>query len=279
MHRIVINLLTLVLLGSLSSCSVERKLAREFVNNAKSGAVMLLAPDFVYLNSYKVPYFENFDLLLKHEKDSVTFFNSDVVQYIDDSLYLSNYMKSLSWGLQFYGLTVYKDAAADKFMNSEDREGYIINVVQLQLEEYLDSIADATSYDYEMQEYLPLYVTALNYNNWFEVTRVNHIQSAPVVLFNSRTMTDQFSGYVRYYPLTGDFNYEYTVDSLKPNDVYIAASDLGYLHAQWMFDYMMNDYVSKHVPEGRPVYKTFTYLRSANIITNQKKSPFTVITE
>ncbi len=240
---------------------------------------MLLAPDFVYKNSFKLPYTTNPDLLLKHEKDSLAYFNSDVVQFIDDSLYISNYMKSLSWGLQYYGLTVYKDQAAEKFLNTDNRSGYIVNVVQLQLEEYLDSVSKVSTYDYEMQEYLPLYITALNLNNWIEVTKVNHVQSAPVVLFNSRMVTDQLSGYVRYYPLTGDFNYEYTVDSITTNEVYNAASDLGYVHAQWLFDYLMNQYIWNNLPDNRPVFKYFTYIRNANIITNQKKMPFTVITE
>lgn len=272
------NLLLVISLILLASCSVERRLAQEFIKEHKHGAVMLIAPDYLYKSSYKVPYIKNFDALPQQEKDSIAYFNSDIVQFCDDSAYISYFIEGLKKGFTYFGLTVYEGNAASDFLNHGD-EAYIFNLAQIQLEEYFDSISDATSYDTESANTEAIFITAINLNNWIEITKLNHVKSDPQMLFSSQSITDDFKGNFIYYPLTGDFDYNYTIDSLTVEKLYNSARTLGFRHSQWLFDYLMNDFVMKSLPQGQVRNKLFTYDFEYRILKKLKWEPFTEINE
>lgn len=260
MPRGVTNLIWFVCIIAFSaiSCSPERKLANQYLKEKTPGAILLIAPDFVYKNSFKIPEVKNFESLPQATKDSIAFYTSDVLQYCDDSVYINRFMHSLNRGLTYFGFSVYYNQPADEFLSS-GYESYIINIAQIQLEEYLDSISDDTSYDSESQNYMSLFVTAININNWVELTKLNHEQSKARVLYNSQTITDDFTGTFAYYPETGRFSYNYTIDSLDIDKLYLASSELGFRYSQWLFDYIMNDYIRKNLPKSIQQEKFYTF--------------------
>lgn len=273
MVRVLKNLLILSCLIWSVSCSPERKLAKKYIKEHSPGGVMLISPDFVYMNSFKIPYVENFEAMPQHQKDSLAFYSSDVLQYTIDSVYIKRFMESLSRGLTYMGFSVFYNQPVDQFLNTED-ESYIINLVQMQLEEYYDSISDESSYDYETQNYNVLYVTAINLNNWVELTRLNHIKTEPQVLFNSQTITDDFIGNFRYFPESGRFDFEYEIDSLTEQKLYRAAGELGYKYSQWIFDFILNDYVKKNLEHGYVQEFLFTYDFRNKALKRLKWRPF-----
>ena len=268
-------LLSLILL---TACSPERKLAKKFVKEDKPGAVMLITPAMVYKNSFKIPYVENFESLPQETKDSISFFNSDVVQFCDDSTYINNFLEGLNRGFRFFGLQVYHGNDASDFLNN-GKESYIFNFAQIQLEEFLDSISEQTSYDSSAANTEAIFVTAVNMNNWIEITKLNHVKSEPTMLFSSQMITDDFNGHFIYYPLTGEFDYQYTVDSLTVDKLYNSARTLGFRHAQWLFDYLLNDYILKNMPEGKLREKMFSYDFEYRILKKLKYQPFEEIPE
>lgn len=267
------------LLTVIASCSPERRLASRYLNNKKSEAILLVAPDFIYKNSYKVPFLENFDSYSQYEKDSISYFTSDVVQYINDSVYISLFMNSLSNGLRYFGYKTYNDESADKFLEQKNNTSLIINYAQIQVEEYFDSINKYTSYDYLLTQSEPIFITAINMNNWLELAGLNNVDSSPIVLFNTRIITDDFKGNFIYYPLTGSYSYRYTIDSLSIDKLYNAAHSLGSLHSQWIFDYLMNEYVRKNLPQNRVPQKKFTFDLKNGVLKKMKRENFEVITD
>lgn len=259
-----------------ASCTMERKLAQKFIKEHKPGAIMLIAPDFVYKTSFKIPYIENFDALRQEEKDSIAYFNSDIVQFCNDSTYISNFIEGLNRGFNYFGFPVYEGRNASEFLNHGD-EAYIFNIAQIQLEEYFDSISGQTSYDAESANLEPIFVTAINLNNWIEVIKLNHEKSEPRMLFNSQSITDDFNGHFIYYPLTGEFDYTYTIDSLSVEKLYNSARTLGFRHSQWLFDFLLNDYILKNMPEGSVPEKLFTFDFEYRILKRLNWEPFTEI--
>lgn len=273
MYKGLCNLFILFIALVLVSCGTERRLAQKYLKEHKPGAVMLIAPDFVYKNSYKIPYMASFESLPQEKKDSIAFYMSDVLQYCDDSVYISDFMQSLTKGLKYFGFSVYYNQPADEFLNS-GYESYILNFVQMQLEEYYDSITDDTSYDYESQNYMSLFVTAINLNNWIEITKLNHEKYKPVLLYNSQTITDDFKGDFNYYPITGAYSFDYQIDSLNTEKLYKASADLGYRYAQWIFDYTLNDYIRKNMPANERVDQLFTFDFKNKLLKRLKWQPF-----
>ncbi|HLO90304.1 MAG: hypothetical protein ACM3ME_06930 [Chloroflexota bacterium] len=273
MYKGIYNLFILLLAMVLLSCGPERRLAQKYLKENKPGAILLIAPDFLYKNSYKIPYIKNFETLPQEKKDSIAYFTSDVLQYTQDSIYIKNFMQSLTRGLKYFGFSVYFNQPADEFLN-KGYESYILNFVQIQLEEYFDSISDESSYDSESQNYMSLFVTAMNLNNWIEVTKLNHEQYKPKLLYSSQTITDDFNGNFVYYPLTGKFDYDYVIDSLNVDKLYTASSELGYKHAQWIFDYILNDYIKRNMPPGVAYDQRFTYDFKNKMLKRLKWQPF-----
>lgn len=273
MKRLTKFSLLLLFVGLLTSCSIERRLAQRYVKDTKPGAVLLIAPDFIWKTSFKVPEMENFDQLEQWEKDSVAFENSSVLKHSADSLYIDSFMSSLKYGLSVMGYTVYYDNP-ETFLDSEYKPSHIINFVQMQLEEYYEPINEEADYDDTTSAEFEIYVTAINMNHWLELSELNNGDDKPDLLFNTHIIYDDLYGEFRYFPLTGGYIYVYSVDSLNTDKLYLAASNQGLLYAKWIYDYMMNDYIIKNMPDGRlPEYR-YSYDMQYRWITKQKFDPF-----
>lgn len=265
-----------VLAVAMTSCSTERRLAADYVKKKEPLAMLMLVPDYIYKSSFKVPDIEDFDSLPAVIQDSLLYFSSNLVQHIDDSVFLNNYLKGLSLGLRQLGYTVYKPDAARYFIGNGS-QAVIVNLAQLQLEEYYESISDEASFGEDEQYNQEIFITALNVNSWIELSRLNHTDTMKRILYSSKTFTDYFDGGFQYFPLTGDVKYYYSIDSLTVDEVYFNASNMGYIYAGYLFDYLMNEYIYLNMPEGRIPEKAFTFDRNSGMLRKSKGQGFTRI--
>lgn len=271
-HSLILCLFALGLLH-LTSCSPERRLANHFIKERNPAAILLLSPEFSYKYSFKIPDIENFDSLDKQTQDSLLFYNSKLLQYINDSLLIKSYMNGLSSGLKSLGFNVYTSGTTESFVN-RGSDGLIVNIPQLELEEFFDSISenvvlgDEELYNYE------LYITAVNFNSWFELTQVNQ-QDSVLVLYSSNSLTDRLDGGFRYFPFSGQVKYEYTIDSLEVKDIYPAAASIGDLYARLLHNFLMNDYIQKNMATGYETAKYYTWDPLSGRIRNYKGQKFT----
>lgn len=257
----------------LASCSPERGLAKRFVRERQPLSILLLPPEFSYKYNFKIPDIENFDSLPKLTQDSLLYYNSELLQYISDSLLISGYINGMSSGLKTLGFNVHASESSESFVN-RGSEGLIVNIAQIELEEYFDSISENASFgDEELYNY-ELYLTALNINSWFELTRVNQ-QDTTLVLYASNTLTDKFDGGFRYFPFSGDVKYEYTIDSLRLDEIYPSISFYGNLYAGYLFDFLMNDYIARNLQAGYQPSGYYTYDRLTGAIRKNNGQRFT----
>ncbi|MCB9016259.1 MAG: hypothetical protein H6541_10730 [Lentimicrobiaceae bacterium] len=272
-RKSLIAALAVMLMLLTGSCSVERQLAAEFMKKKEPVAVLLLAPDFMYKYSYKIPPVDNFNQLPAEVQDSLLFFNSDLIQYLNDSSFFNAYINGLSRGLRQLGYTVYREASTGDFINNKSK-AMIVNLAQLQLEEFYDSISDEASYSDEENYNYGLFITALNVNSWLELSHLNQNDTAKRVLYASETYTDYFDGGFRYFPLTGEVKYYYTIDTLTPDQVYYYASNTGYQYAGYLFDYLLNSYITQHMPDKSQPIQPYTYDRNSGMIRKSKGQGF-----
>ncbi len=236
-------------------------------------AILLLPPEFSFKYNYKIPDIENFDSLPKLTQDSLLFYNSNLLQYISDSLFISAYIKGMSLGLKTLGFIVHTSESSESFV-SRGSEGLIVNIAQIELEEYFDSISENASFGDEELYNFGLYLTALNINSWFELTRVNQQDTTPV-LYASNTLADRFEGGFRYSPFSGEVKYEYTIDSLRLDEIYPSANFFGNLYAGYLFDFLMNDYISHNLTNGLKPTGYYTYDRITGTVRKNKGPRFT----
>jgi hypothetical protein len=55
--------------------------------------------------------------------------------------------------------------------------------------------------------------------------------------------------------------YEYTIDSLRLDEIYPSVSFFGNLYAGYLFDFLMNDYIARNLQAGYQPSGYYTYDR------------------
>ncbi len=238
----------------LNSCNIEKKIAREYVSANKNISILILPPDFVYKTNLKTYEIKNFDSYDDFTKDSLLFENSLFLKYISDSIFLKNYTDNLNVELSKMGFNVYLSNNLNKFL-SVKTSAYILNIAQLEIEEYKMPISDNDIYDDTILYYKNFDINAININSWFEITKLNDTKYHKKLLYDSQYITDKFKGGFTYNPFTGKVRYKYSSQELNVDDIYKFSSVLGERYADYIYDYFLNEYIIQQIPkENQPKY-------------------------
>lgn len=246
-------LLFLLLITTLISCSLERKIAKNYVKTKDEKAVLLFFPKELFKANLKVyPAYKN-DSLQVPNHDSFLMDSSLFLKYINDSLFLAKCEQNMIKELGAYGIKVYGFDQVDEFIKRKD-SSYIINLAQIQLEEYIHTEkveAEIDVHDY----YCDIDLNAVNLNAWFEMERNQVPNEKYPVLYSSYFIYDDLKGeFIRSSPI-GDVTFRYKLDTMQLADIYNLAELAGKKYAINFYDYMLNIYVQDHLPKDqRPVF-------------------------
>lgn len=244
----------------LTSCSTERRLAHEYHTQKSKASIMLILPDMIYKAGFKVPDSINPDSLNENERKSVLLNYTDLIKNIDDTLFTEGYGSGMAYGLRQLGYKVYRDQNIHEFLENGNKQ-IILNLAQLELEEFYTPIRDESRFSDEDIYRHEFYITSVNINTWHEVTGLNHNDSVMQVLFKSHTASDHYDAGFRYFAISGEVKYLFTIDSLTVFDLYEAARNTGYLNAFNFHNYLLNEYISKNMPQGSIPYRKFEFDR------------------
>lgn len=261
----------------LSSCSIERKIAMQFINQENKGSILIFTPELINKVNLKEYDTVDFEKMTDYQVDSMRFFFSDYLQYLSDSVLLTNYVNSYIQGLKDYGYEVYTQDYIDLFME-DTLASYVVNIAQIEIEEFYYEIRD--------QEYLSgeLYyadhdLNALNFNSWFEIKKLNAEDISKNMLFASSFISDDLYSSFRQYLFSAEIEYDYVIDTLTLEGIYELSKSLGGLYADYTNDYLMNDFVSSNLPEGEVLKSYFSYDLQTNSILPANENRFEVIPE
>ncbi len=269
-------LIAVFALSVMFSCSPERKLAKQFMKSEQPAAILLLAPDYVFKTSYKLPDSLDLTQIPSYLHDSVLLANTDLIRFVKDSTYLAEFMRGMRNEFSMLRLPVYDSERTVDFLAIENN-ALILNLAQAGLEEFYDSVAETARFDDDEVYNYDFFITSVNMNFWFELSGVNHSDSTIRVLFSQQTVADWVNGDFRYFPLSGDVKYIYDVDSLQVNDIYYFAGRAGQLNASYLHDYLLNKYIQTHMPGGRLPEKMFSYDRNSGLLKKLKNQGFTEV--
>jgi hypothetical protein len=245
---------------SLQSCLPERKVAKPFIDAQHMINLLVIPPDYVFKYNHKGESIEGFDEVPANLQDSALWVNSRYLQYLSDSTLLDNYMNNFITELRNLGFNVYLDDAVDSFMTGKP-QSYVLDVSQMQLDEYFYPMEDEESF-MDTVYYKKVNLNAIDFGCWFDLSKANTENAKKTVLYSNATSYDSFEG--RFYndPFTGRVRYKYNIDSLTVKDVYEMATYLGKKHAGYLYDFFMNQYIAKHMPEGTTLQDYYHYSRS-----------------
>jgi hypothetical protein len=234
----------------LSGCTLDHKLAKNFVKNEFHDSFYILQPAFIFkynLKDFEVPGVDTLDQVAR---DSILLERSLFLKEINDSLLVHEYIQGLTDGLGKYKAKIILEKEVDTLMTNGGKS-YIINIAQFSMEEYVHPYSEE-EYIYDQLMLIDgIDLNALNYNIWLELGRLN-TEEKNKVLFMSDFLLDDVSGMLKTNLVTGKMSYDYTIDTISMDRVYAFAKKTGEVTASLLFDYLMNTYVKENVPKDYP---------------------------
>jgi hypothetical protein len=258
----------------LAACSPERKLARNYVKNHNGNGVMIVPLYELFKDNLTI----NFDTTAKYtpeQFDSIAWVQSCYIKYVSDSLFLTTFTNSMINKLTADGYDVYVDGSSDIFLSLPDPK-WMVQIAQLQLNEqhnlnYYEIYSVETGEPYTEG----LRINQVNLSSWFEVSRAN--TGNKQVLYLDGYIQDDIKRGVNFDLMDGSIGMEQIRDSLKVNDIYRMAYDMGNKHAEMLFDYFMNDYIRENLPQGIINREYFRFDRKSKSIKKGLKERFEVV--
>lgn len=254
-------------LPGLTSCLPERKIATTFISQPPEINLLIFPPELIFKYNHKGELIPGFDTLPEALKDSALWVNSTFVQYLSDSLLLETYMNNLIEELRNFKFNVYLGASIDSFLLLQAPQSYLLNLSQMQIDEYLYPLEDEEVF-MDTIYYKRFDLNAIDFSNWFELNKVNPGEKKRVTtLYSSHSAFDSFEGEFLVNPWGGEVNYRYKIDSIMVEDVTEMAAYLGKKHASYLYDYFLNQYIAQHLPPGEMLYHYYHYNRFRKSLT------------
>lgn len=248
LRALPVSVLLLALL--LGGCTLEQKLARQYVKLPRPAPMLVLRPAAVLkynLKEYQVPDIESLDPL---EKDELLIQNSAFLKHIDDSLLTGLFCRKFKETLEYSGWTVLPEQVLDSLMLAGG-EAVIVNLAQFTLEEYIHPFtAEEQVYD-EIIVIDGIDLNALNFNLWIELSRMNGEQKNQL-LFNSDYLLDDINGTLKQNLISGQYGFDYTIDTMELRDIYAFAQRFGEKTAEKLFDHLLNEYIWDNLTDDYP---------------------------
>jgi hypothetical protein len=258
----------------MAACSPERNLARNYVKNHKGNGVMIAPLYELYKDNLTI----SSDTAVKYSPeqfDSIAWVQSCFINHISDSLYLTTFINSMINKLTADGYDVYVDASSDIFLSLPDPK-WTVQIAQLQLDEqhnlnYYDLYSVETGEPFSQG----IRVNQVSLSSWLEVSRAN--TGNKQVLYLEGYIQDNIKRGVNFNLMEGSVSVDQIRDSIRVNDVYRMAFDLGNKHAEMLFDYFMNDYIRANLPDGIINRQYFRFDRKSNSVKKGLQERFEVV--
>ncbi len=253
----------LIVIQILTSCSYDRKLARQFIES-KPDISLLVIPtnDIIRINMKDDNLGDDTVGMEEWQIDSLLLANSLFLKNISDSVFLETYYNSFFEELEKLNIKVYTEDQTDSFLFMKS-PAYLLNIAQIEIDEYIKEFKDSETFDdFVYSKTLPL--NAVSINTWFEISRLNKVKSARRVFFAEDEVSDNAYGYFSENLFSGQVSYKYFLREMETDDIYRKCDELGEKYAGYIFDYIMNSYISANFPADRKRKYYMHYKRSIN---------------
>lgn len=257
-----------------SSCSIERKLGREFLKQHKNQSILISPADILYRYNSGA-YVDTLKYRTLRDQDSVAYEQSVFLRYVSDSVFLENFTNSLIRELSRLGYDVMLDASSDVFF-SRPNPSWIVRLAQLQLEE---NYSIEYLYNDPEDEYRPVpnKLYNLTLNAWVETNPVNSHNTRKQLLYASMGISESVRPVMNFSIFSGEFVLNYSFDHIGLDDIYKMAFKSGKIHAQLLFDYFLNDYIRKNMPPGSSPRQTLHFDAGNRILRSREAERYDVV--
>jgi hypothetical protein len=280
LHVIAVILLSTVMSASLTSCQLEKKTVRAFIDSPRAEPLLLLLPDYIFpvnLKEYDIPGKDSLD---EAAIDSLMIDYSLFLKDINDSVVLARFSNAFIRGLQGFGYKVYPESKLDSVLHGNQRT-YVVNLAQMTVEEYIHPYSESYYVGDELVTLKDIDLNALNLNVWIELGAMNGDKKIKV-LFASDYLFDRLSGNFRQNFFASQLTFEYAIDTLTVKQFYSMAEYFGGKCSGFLFDFFMNEYLKENLPPDYPYdpqYYHYDHERQMILISESPEDRFTELEE
>lgn len=274
-HRIYGVILAMLSMLLFSSCSIEHRLAKEYIRSGGGESLLVVPSDFLYKTNTTYQEPDPVNMISERAIDSVGYFKSTYVQYISDSVFLEKFYNAFIMEMEESGYDIYLPADSQIF-NRESKGKWTIWFAQLQLEEESRKLYEET-YDPEENYYYKEYdLSTVGINTWTDVSFSGSVDQHRL-LYLSGFIEDEFEGGFSYNHFDDKMYFSDKTLRITYNDVYKMAVDSGKKHAELLFDYLLNDYIRRNMPPGTTRRLIYHYDRRFRTLTKDVTERFEVL--
>lgn len=220
--------------------------------------------DYVFKNNLKRDEAGDTSNMSPQEIDSVFFARSLFLKDVSDSVFLEKFINSMITEFENFGFKVYMESATDTFLFFTT-PSYFLNIAQLELEEGHNEFRDSDEFGGNTY-YKTFETNAVTYNSWFELSQLNPKKEGRKLFFTSATIADVVDGYFTENLLTGEIKYKYQIMEIDVDIIYHYCEMLGARYAGYTYDYLMNEYIKIHFPQGKKMRFYMHYNRQNNTL-------------
>jgi len=225
--------LSFVFVVLVCSCSQQKQFAKEFINQTDTINILILKTDTVFKKNLKTV--ENLS-----PSDTMSIF----LEKADNKTIINLLHSGLIDNLKKKKLNIFTPETIDSFLSLRSKSYFIPRSYYKQ---------------YDSLEYFKDYLlNAVSLNLWFEVSELNGNQEKSKVLFSSKYINDSISGYFKRDFFSNEIYFDYLKKDITIDNVYLSALDFGSLNADYIFDYLLNQYIYNN-SEGKSIKKYFHY--------------------
>lgn len=246
----------LILLSSLvlTSCSVHKNLAYDFVKKSKGASVAFYVPnELKKMNIRKDCDPKNVELVALDEeqlRDTIDA-RTKIVNKIDDELFLNVLIASFEESLKDYDI---KLEYWENENTKPDSLHWIVDLSHLEIQEYIDYLMTHCGVEGNY-EFLPS--TAVNVASWLEL--INGDESK--LLFTEQNYGEDIVNCDYYLDSLNNIVVNAEFRRVSIDGFYDFAVMLGKLYAGYCYDFFMNEYVRKEMKKREKDYSDDTYMR------------------
>lgn len=240
----------------ISSCSLERRVANNFVKSGKQISILVMEPELIVKKNHKVIYTDKYkNLKTQAQKDSLEMAKSKFLKNMKEKEVTGFFNYNLFKYLRQYpNVKIYSSKNMNEFLKIKEN-AYIFNFAQIEFEEYFLPYRDSAyfngrKYVQEMAR------DALSMNFWIEITKVNSQDDKMKVAFTSVHAFDDIDGYFSYNFFLDEINYSYSRDNITGDDVENMIRYAGRKNAFLAYDYIINRHINEKLlpQQGQDIY-------------------------
>jgi hypothetical protein len=204
-------------------------------------------------------------------QDSLWIVKTLYLDSVTDVKFIHQFYAKLKEELGNYGFKVFeKDSLTD--FNSLETSKYTLNIAQIEISEGEYIYRDEEVFPNSLMYYHDNTLNEVNLNFWFEFSSSGFKNEK--VFYSSFPINDKLESRFIIDNNTDKVSYQYKITPITLNDIYLQCDYSALRSSNYLYNYLMNNYIKENLPSNVTNPKYFSYDRFSGFVFNEENDRF-----